>query len=294
MDKFDALVKKYDLQPYCSSGIGDGWIPLVEELIQKLIDLGWNKKIAQIKEKFGTLRVYLDDATEEMRELVYKYEAKSAEICELCGKPGIIRGRWWVKCKCDGCVGMGTVAISNFVRRQTKDSRFSHFDGTDEELISLVRQNWESQKPGYREGVILIPVLAEKFYTSTIKVDEHTKLMAEFISRQEGEEKHIVVTAVGEKQPAKHADIVLYRKDVLAEDNDRSSDADWEIISINAYGEENPPMHPLTMARNFLHKKGGTKAKYTAEEFANAIWYWSQRAGVYWSQQVSVDSGKEV
>ena len=36
-------------------------------------------------------------------------------------------------------------------------------------------------------------------------------------------------------------------------------------------------MPPVTMARNMLEKEGGTKSVYTAEEFAEAIYYWSQR-----------------
>lgn len=37
---------------------GSGWNKLICNLIKDLIDIGWNKEIAQIKEKFGTLRFY--------------------------------------------------------------------------------------------------------------------------------------------------------------------------------------------------------------------------------------------
>jgi hypothetical protein len=37
-------------------------------------------------------------------------------------------------------------------------------------------------------------------------------------------------------------------------------------------------MDPLTMARNMLAKPGGTPCDYTAEQFAEAVWYWSRRA----------------
>jgi hypothetical protein len=39
-------------------------------------------------------------------------------------------------------------------------------------------------------------------------------------------------------------------------------------------------MNPLTMARNFLEKPGGTFCEYTAREFAEAVYYWSRRAGL--------------
>ncbi len=51
-------------------------------------------------------------------------------------------------------------------------------------------------------------------------------------------------------------------------------------MSINAELQKNVPMHPLTMARNYLVKKGGTKGRYTAAQFAEAIWYWSQHSQV--------------
>ena len=40
-------------------------------------------------------------------------------------------------------------------------------------------------------------------------------------------------------------------------------------------------MDPVTMARNFLEKPGGTFAPYTAQQFAEAIWFWSIRAARY-------------
>ena len=86
---------------------------------------------------------------------------------------------------------------------------------------------------------------------------------------------------------------MLYRRDVLLEDYERErsegrdakledfvgTDCEWELVSINARPTPEPePLTPDTMARNFLELPGGTKADYTAEEFARAILYWSCRA----------------
>jgi hypothetical protein len=129
--------------------------------------------------------------------------------------------------------------------------------------------------------VTLAPVSPDGFYTSITPITSRTRLSASFGCRQKGEERHVFVTARGKKRPAKSVEIVLYHKDVLAEDNDRSTNCDWEVISINASPTaDQPPMHPLTMARNFLHKKGGTKASYTARQFAEAIFFWSQHTNV--------------
>lgn len=176
---------------------------------------------------------------------------------------------------------MSKVGVNAFIRRQTPESKFSHFAGTWEELVALVEQRFHFSKPGYRDGVILVPVPPIGFYTDVVEVTPETKLHATFEARANGEVPFIQVVAVGgEKLPALAVEIVVYRHNVLAEDGDASTDCEWEIISINARPTEDPePLTPMAMARNFLEQYlGGTKATYTAEEFAEAIVYWSTRA----------------
>ncbi len=172
---------------------------------------------------------------------------------------------------------MGKVAINNFVRRQTENSQFSHFTGTWDELIELVEKNFDRAQSGYRDGVVLVPVPAEGFFTGVVEVNEASELLAKFEARRSGEEPYVRVLARGEKLPAEAVEIVLYRHDVLGDD--ASACVEWEIVSINARPTEGPePMSPVAMARNFLDLPGGTKADYSAEEFARAIIYWSKRA----------------
>jgi hypothetical protein len=170
---------------------------------------------------------------------------------------------------------MKTLAINDFVKRQTKNSRFSYFDGTWDELLQLVKYNFDNQEQGYRDGVILIKVPSDRFYTSICKIDKDSILESKFEARREGEEpvKRTVIKN-GTKTLAQYVKVVLYRHDVLLENNENSTNADWEIISINASIVENEPMHPMTMARNMLHKEGGTKGEYTGQQFAEALWFW--------------------
>ena len=51
-----------------------------------------------------------------------------------------------------------TVELSEFVGRQTSRSRFSHYGGSQWEIIDMVQRNWSRGKPGYRDGVVLVPV----------------------------------------------------------------------------------------------------------------------------------------
>lgn len=76
--------------------VGKGWYPLIKELIEKLIENGWDKKICQVKEKFGGLRFYPQGLSEENWKIVSEYEKKSYETCEVCGKKGKTRndGHW--------------------------------------------------------------------------------------------------------------------------------------------------------------------------------------------------------
>ena len=170
------------------------------------------------------------------------------------------------------------IAVNEFCRRQTHGSKFSHFAGTFEELASLVERYFNSATQGYRDGVLLVPVPTEGFFSGVVEVTTETPLRATFVARRKGEDPYLQVEAVGgEKAKAGAVEIVLYRHDVLGED--ASTDAEFEIISINARPTEGPePMTPVAMARNFLELPGGTKAEYSAEEFAKAIIYWSTRA----------------
>lgn len=173
---------------------------------------------------------------------------------------------------------MTTIDINALALRQTAKSKYSHFAGTAEELISLVEGNFNQQKAGYRDGVVLVPVSAENFFSGVVEVTPDTPLRATFGARRKGEDPYVQIEAVGgEKLPAKVVEVVCYRHDVLGAD--ASTEAEWEVVSINARPTEEPePLTPVAMARNFLELPGGTKATYTAEAFAHAIMYWSKRA----------------
>ncbi|MBD3248020.1 DUF3228 family protein [Candidatus Falkowbacteria bacterium] len=174
-----------------------------------------------------------------------------------------------------------TIAMNSFALRQNAESKYSHFAGTNDELIELVSDCFSQAKPGYRDGVLVVPVPPEKFFSGVVEVGEKTQLKAEFRSRRRGEEPYLQVSALGrDKLPAKAAEVILYRHDVLTEDGDASTDAEWEIVSLNARPtEEHEPQTPVAMARNLLGLAGGTKkANYSAEQFAKAIIYWSKRA----------------
>lgn len=171
------------------------------------------------------------------------------------------------------------VHVPQFVKRQTARSKYSHFDGTWEELANLVEDNLDKQTPASRPGVVLVPLDPKGFWSATMQVTPSTALKTSFAARQEGELPFIGISAVnGEKMPAQAVEIVLYSHDALAENNENETDLPWEIVSINARATPAPePMHPLTMARNMLQLPGGTKCEYTGQQFAEAVHYWADK-----------------
>ncbi|MBE0548147.1 MAG: hypothetical protein IH627_10945 [Rubrivivax sp.] len=55
----------------------------------------------QVKEKFGTLRFYLRNASEEQFHYVHMAEVMSSRVCEICGAPGTRRDTGWMRTLCD-------------------------------------------------------------------------------------------------------------------------------------------------------------------------------------------------
>lgn len=170
------------------------------------------------------------------------------------------------------------VSVNSFAQRHWSQTGLSTTTLTPEELVSLVEEHFDNQTPGYKDGVILVNVPAETFLTPLRKLEVGDELIAKFEARRDNEEAVINVLTTSGHIDADKAEIVLYRHDVLQ--GDASSEAEWEIVSINAscisHGEV--PMNPIAMARNFLQKEGGTSANYTAEEFAKAVWFWATHA----------------
>jgi hypothetical protein len=174
----------------------------------------------------------------------------------------------------------GLIKCSDFVKRQSPDSQYSHFDGSWEELedeVNLSVSFSSNIRSGYREGVYLVDCIPSRFYSAIVDVNNKTKLFAEFITRRPDEQPYISVSSRQDKQKANYASVVLYHSSVLEEGKERSTSADWEIVAIKArVSEQEEPMDPVTMARNFLQLPGGTKGDFTAQQFAESIIYWSR------------------
>ena len=114
-----------------------------------------------------------------------------------------------------------------------------------------------------------------------VSINEKTKLEAKVEKRREGEETYIQIRALsGKLLPTARADLILYRHDVLFENNEQSTDCDWELFAFHAVpdGLKDLPMGPVTMMRNQLELPGGTAANYSSEKWAESVNFWQKYA----------------
>jgi hypothetical protein len=86
--------------------VGPGWSSLLEDLCVKLLKLGWTGKLAQVKEKFGTLRFYWENDIPDKvlarlaEDVVAQAEWRSGQVCDTCGAYGRLRGKGWLYTSC--------------------------------------------------------------------------------------------------------------------------------------------------------------------------------------------------
>lgn len=162
------------------------------------------------------------------------------------------------------------IVVNPFVKRQTPESPFSHFEGSWDDLVLMVDMAWKNRRPGDRDGVWLVSVPPHRFYTGLVRLREGDRLVGTFEPRQNGELPTKQIRALGQKAPAKRVEIVLYSSELLAEDACRQGA--WEIISINAQPDEiEAPITVGALMRNYFDETGGTKGDMTQDEFVKQL-----------------------
>lgn len=102
--------------PLCFNGknkflfeCGPGWekilrkaLNIIEQEIAKSEDPE-SMFVTQIKEKWGTLRIYMSYETDKISSVIERAEDKSEDTCEICGDPGELQAKGWYKVRCLKC-----------------------------------------------------------------------------------------------------------------------------------------------------------------------------------------------
>ena len=102
---YDHYLKQYPelmIQNAISFDCGWGWKSILDKLMADA--LRCHATIAQVKEKFGTLRFYYDHGDEIFDKLVHDCEIESSKTCECCGTTQNVTAEGsWVKTLCAEC-----------------------------------------------------------------------------------------------------------------------------------------------------------------------------------------------
>jgi len=87
-----------------------GWhnlfLQMCEDIRQPLIEANQLDKFrfTELKEKYGQLRIYTGETTDEILTIIEKYEYVSQFVCCHCGKPAKYMSRGYICPYCEGCI----------------------------------------------------------------------------------------------------------------------------------------------------------------------------------------------
>jgi hypothetical protein len=84
---------------------GDGWYQIIFDLCRKIQLINpENFRFVQVKEKFGSLRIYYTPCTPDTNLAVSAAEHESDSTCERCGtKENVTQEGGWIKTLCTTC-----------------------------------------------------------------------------------------------------------------------------------------------------------------------------------------------
>jgi len=90
---------------------GSGWEPIIRKLSEKIEKfnqelvardpLAQTIQAVQVKEKFGSLRTYMNYEPEEIQPWLKEAYEASTVTCDVCGKPGTLGGKYWLSTRCE-------------------------------------------------------------------------------------------------------------------------------------------------------------------------------------------------
>jgi hypothetical protein len=107
------IIKKYP-KIFANPGWHDcptGWLSILDglcEKLQKLSDESGHQVVCmQVKEKFASLRFYIESGTDQQYEIIEEAERESEKTCQNCGsKRNVsINDGGWLSALCEDCRG---------------------------------------------------------------------------------------------------------------------------------------------------------------------------------------------
>lgn len=81
--------------------VPEGWRAILHKGFEEMFVLGWDGGIRQIKEKFGSLRLYVQNGSNELEEIISRMEEETENVCSVCGAPKTKTANGWIRYYCD-------------------------------------------------------------------------------------------------------------------------------------------------------------------------------------------------
>ena len=133
------------------------------------------------------------------------------------------------------------VQVNDFVKRQTKSSGKTYSEELSFDFFAKYAQKKLFNNEfieGYRPEVRIVKLenkYVHKVFCPYVRITNDTKLSAKLVKRRENEDSYIQIRAMnGDLVDTGSVNLILYRHDILLENNENTTNADWELISINA------------------------------------------------------------
>ena len=138
----------YIVGEYClPKGWFDLFLQMCEDIREPLERSGHlnDFMFTQVKEKYGSMRLYNNGATSEVNEILDKYEFLSTQVCSECGKPATKMTVGYICPYCDDCVEKcgEDIELADPVDIHTEYKRLRYGNGVKEELNISVADEWE-------------------------------------------------------------------------------------------------------------------------------------------------------
>ena len=104
-DPFSDLRRRFSPLYPPSVDVGKGWNEIVLDLDAALVAADPTVRYCQIKEKYGSLRVYLDHHSDATNDLIRAATERADRTCESCGGAGVLHvsRRRWYRTLCKFC-----------------------------------------------------------------------------------------------------------------------------------------------------------------------------------------------
>lgn len=107
-DALDLLLQERPwLRPTYGLHIRPGWRPIAASALREIAQIADQSdvsvEIAEVKEKFGRLRITVDPVSVRARfkDVLTRAEHQAGTTCDVCGAAGSLRGPMWWRTRCD-------------------------------------------------------------------------------------------------------------------------------------------------------------------------------------------------